>query len=112
MMMQKNTEDISTGQRINDFIQKNRKTIFITAGAIVLVFVGSVIALSLIGFVQKKAISEVEELTARYEEVRFKINDEASAEEVQTLLADINSFAKKNSGVAGGRAWSIIGRIH
>jgi tetratricopeptide (TPR) repeat protein len=110
--MQKENENVSIGQRINDFIQKNRKTIFIVAGAIIVVFVGSIIIFSLVEVFQKKAIAGAEELNRRYEEVRFRINDETSADEVQTLLVDLNSFAKKNSGIASGRAWSIAGRIH
>ena len=109
--MKKDNENAGIGQRINDFIQKNRKPIFISTGAIIIVIVGSIITLSLIETFQKKAIGGAEELNRRYEEVRYKISDEASAEEVQTLIADLNDFVKKNSGFAAGRAWSIIGRI-
>ena len=110
--MQKENENVSTGQRINEFIQKNRKSIFISVGAVILVIVGTIITLSLIEVFDKKAISGAEELNSRYEEVHHRISEETSAEEVQTLLADLNAFAKKNSGFAAGRAWSIIGHIH
>ena len=114
--MEKNSEKTNTSEWINNFIRKNRKPIFISLGVIVLFFVGSVAALSLIDVFRKKAISEVEELGRRYEELRFTISDAASAEsvnpDVDTLLADLETFAKKTSGFAGGRAWSIIARIH
>ena len=109
--MQKENENVSAGQRINDFIQRNRKPIFICAGAVFLVIVGTVITLSLADVFEKRAISGAEELARRYEEISLKINETTSAEEVQTLLEDLNAFAKKNSGIAAGRAWSIIGRI-
>jgi predicted negative regulator of RcsB-dependent stress response len=106
--MQKN-EKTSTGERINDFIQKNRKPIFIFFGVIILLFAGSVAAFSLIDVFRKKAISEVEELSRRYEQT---FSEDAVNSGTDALLADLETFAKKHSGFAGGRAWSIIARIY
>jgi tetratricopeptide (TPR) repeat protein len=109
--MQKN-EKVSTGERINDFIQKNRKPIFFFFSVIVLLFAGSVAAFSLIDVFRKKAISEVEELSRRYEQTHYIFSEDAVNSGTDALLAELETFAKKHSGFAGGRAWSIIARIY
>jgi len=109
--MEKN-EKTNAGERINDFIQKNRKPIFILFGVIVLLFAGSVAAFSLIDVFRKKAISEVEELGRRYEQTRYIFSEDTVKSETDALLADLETFAKKNSGFVGGRAWSIVARIY
>jgi tetratricopeptide (TPR) repeat protein len=110
--MQNVTETVNLNERINEFVQKNRKTIFISLGLIVLILVGTVASLSLIDVLQKKAISDVEELNRRYETLRFNIAEESVAADVETLLSDLNALAKKNPGYAGGKALSIAASIH
>ena len=109
--MQNNTE--KTGDKINDFVQRNRKGIFLILGIIVFLIAGSVVFLSLKDYLQKKAIAEVEELDLRFTELRSGGTVEnANADDIKTLLADINAFAKNKSGYAGGKAWSIIAMIY
>jgi tetratricopeptide (TPR) repeat protein len=60
---------------------------------------------------RKKAISTVEELGNRYETLRYTITEDYYASDVENLLSDLESFAKKNSGYAGSKAWSLIGNI-
>ncbi|GHV93900.1 hypothetical protein AGMMS50293_02200 [Spirochaetia bacterium] len=110
--MQNVTESVNLNERINEFVQKNRKIIFISLGLIVLILVGTVASISLIEVFQKKAISEVEELNRRYEVLRFNIAEESVAGDVETLLSDLNALAKKTSGYVGGKAWSIAASIH
>ncbi|MDR1576377.1 MAG: tetratricopeptide repeat protein [Treponema sp.] len=107
-----NNEKLSLVGRINAFTQKNRKPIFISLGCIVALLVILVAVFSLSDLFRKKAISRAEEFNRRYEELRFSINEESSAENVKTLLAELSSFAGKSSGYAGGRAWSIIAAIY
>ena len=109
--MEKN-EKTNTGERINDFVQRNRKPIFILFGVIVLLFAGSVATFSLIDVFRKKAISEVEELGRRYEQTRYIYSEDGVKPGTDALLADLETFAKKNSGIAGGKAWSIIAAIY
>lgn len=110
--MQNSSENPGLGQGINDFIQKNRKPIVIGAVALAALLVICIAALSLRDVLQRKAISEVEELNSRYEAIRHSITEEYMEIEAAELLADLETFAKKNSGFAGGKAWSIIGSIH
>ena len=109
--MQNSNEKTSVGEGINEFVQKNRKPIFVSLGLIVLLLVGCIGAFSMLDLLRKKAIGGVEELNARYEALRFTIAEESSAADVEALLGDLNAFAKKNSGYAGGRAWALIAGI-
>jgi tetratricopeptide (TPR) repeat protein len=106
------TEKLSLGERINELARKNRKPIFIVLGSTAVLLIAVVAVFSLMDLFRKKAISSVEEFNRRYEELRFTINEESSAEKVETLLAELNVFAGKTSDYAGGRAWSIIAAVY
>ena len=107
-----NTEKMNTTEKIINFVQKNRKGIFITIGILVFLFVGLVIFLYASDSINKKAIAEVEELNVRFEELGFFITDEYYADEINVLLRDLETFAQKNRGFAASRAWTIIANIH
>ena len=111
-MTMQNTEKQDLNDGINEFVRKYRKPIGIVLGAIVLLLAGIVASLSLVDVSRKKAISAAEEFNRRYEALRFNIAEESSAADVEALLAELNAFAKKTSGYAGGRAWLIIAGIH
>jgi len=105
---------------INEFIQQHRKPIFISAGAVLLFLVVFVATLSIMDILNGRAIRIVEEFGVRYETLQPSITEEYSAVDVEQLLAELEVFARKNSGAAavmnpgyvGGKAWSIIGAIH
>lgn len=106
-------EQANLNEGINDFVRKYRKPIVISLGGLVLLLAVTVGSLSLVDVFRKKAISAVEEFNRRYEVLRPGITGGlAIPAEVDTLLAELDSFAKKNTGYAGGRAWSIIAGIH
>ena len=115
------TESGSFNERINDFVQKNRKGIFISLGILVLFFAGIVVSISLMNIFRNRAIRTVEDFSDRYENLLPQITpasltEEASsnedATEVETFISEIEGFAKKTSGYAGGRAWAIIASIN
>lgn len=110
--MQNQNETDGIARTINDFIQKHRKPILISAGAVILLLILSAAAFSLIDVFRGRAISAVEDLSNRYETLRYAINEEYMERDIAELLADTESFAKKNSSYAGGKAWSIIGSIY
>ncbi|MDR2143819.1 MAG: tetratricopeptide repeat protein [Treponema sp.] len=105
-------EKAGAGESINNFIQKNRKPVFIGLGVFAAVFAGFVVSLSVADALEKRAINAAEEFGRRFDALRFNINEESSAADVEALLRDLNDFAPKNSGYAGGRAWGLIGAIH
>lgn len=108
-----NEKHPAANQRIVEFIQNNRKPIYIAAAVLALALVGSVVALILADVFRGRAIAAVEDLGARYEALRGSIawgDDEDG--EIALLLADLRAFAPRNSGYAGGRAWSMVARIY
>jgi tetratricopeptide (TPR) repeat protein len=105
-------ENVNINEAVNNFVQKNRKAIVVIIGIIVLAAAVFIAVISILDMVQKKAIGRVEELNRRYETLRFDINEASKETELADLLGDLTEFAEKNSGYAGGRAWSIIGSIH
>ena len=112
MQKQNQNENNVIGEKINDFLQKNRKIIYISAGAIVLIIVGCVVTLSLVDMSRSKAISELEELSNRYEALRYSINEEYMEGEVNDLLTELGNFSSRKSGYTGAKASLLIGNIH
>jgi tetratricopeptide (TPR) repeat protein len=116
--MQNNNENENKGDKINAFIQRNRKIIFMSLGIIVFLLAGSVAVLAISDVLRKKAIADIGELTKRYDTLHqgitddFSNDDESKAPDTEALLEDLNNFAKGKSGYAGGKAWSIIAQIH
>ena len=105
-------KDASVSERINEFIQKNRKPIFIMAAALLVLLIAVIAAFSLMDVFRNRAIAAVEELNDRYETMLPSITEEYFADDVNSLLDELTGFAKKHSGYAGGRAWLLIGGIH
>jgi len=108
------TGDAAIGDGINEFVQKHRKPLFVSAGAILLILVLCIAALSVMDMLRARAISAVEEFGSRYETLRPSIIEESSTDDAVKLIAEIEAFAKKKStiGYAGGKAWSLIGSIY
>ena len=117
--MQNQNEKTGIGEGINEFVQKNRKPIFVSLVMVVALLVISIAVLSLMDMLRGRAIVAVEEFSSRYESLRSSIHEEHADDEdehshgdVEELLAELESFAGKNSGYAGARAWTLVGNIH
>jgi len=104
--------DIAASEKINEFIRKNRKPIFITAVSLLVILIAVIAALSLIDVFRNRAIATVEDFNDRYETMLPSITEDYFTDDVNTLLEELTEFAKKHSGYPGGRAWLIIGGIH
>jgi len=113
---EKEAVNVPVGDGINDFIQKHRKPIFVSIGLILLSLIVFIIVLSVMDVVRARAISAVEEFNSRYETLLPSITEEYSEVDVEGLLADLEAFARRNSGIAtgyaAGKAWSIIANIY
>jgi tetratricopeptide (TPR) repeat protein len=105
-------EKLNIGEKINNFVQRNRKGIFIITGVIIFLFAGFVTYITLQDVFRKKAISEMEEIEKRFENIRFLLNDEDNSDDIDVLLSDAERFALKNSGYAGSKAWTIIAQVY
>jgi len=112
-MQEKNRQEKeNTGDKINDFIQRNRKAIFAISGIIIVLFIGSIVYLSINDNLNKKASVRLEELILEYDGLKDKISEEDFKEDVDACLAELEAFAAKTKGVSGSKAWSIIGEIY
>jgi tetratricopeptide (TPR) repeat protein len=119
-MANENTSD-NIADKINEFVQRNRKAIFIILGIIVVLFAGTIIYLSASEASQKKAIAAIEELNTKYSELKVDnslleedgiVDKEKQTDELNALLEDLNKFAKGKKGFAAGKAWLLIGQIY
>jgi tetratricopeptide (TPR) repeat protein len=103
----------SINEGINEFVQRHRKTIFVVAGLLLLSLILFIVSLSVLDVLRGKAIIAVEDLNARYDTLRPSIGEDYSAIDVEELLSDLESFARRTVfGYTGGKAYSIIGSIH
>jgi len=102
----------NVSEKINEFIQKNRKPIFITVASLLVILIAAITALSLIDVFRNRAIAALEELNDRYETLVSSFNDEYYADDVNSLLDELTEFANKHFGYSGGRAWFLVGGIH
>jgi len=103
----------AVSQKIVEFIQSNRKPIYVAAIAIAVAMVGSVAGLIIADAVRGRAIAAVEDLGVRYAGLRDLVSPEGERPGgLDELLADLRSFAARRSGYAGGRAWSMVASIH
>ena len=112
----KNTETLTVSQRIQEFIQKNRKTLFISLIALVVILAGLIIFVTVRERTQANAISKVDGFNRRYEEIRLHIGSgEPSAiihqVEAMALLLELGEFQNRASGFAAAWAYSISANI-
>jgi len=110
--MQNKTENVKAAEKLTDFIQRNRKVIFIITGIIVFLFAGFVANISVSDYLNKKYIAAVEELSRRYDEIADKIADDPFASDIEELISDSKDFAGNKKGLPAGKAWSIAANIY
>jgi predicted negative regulator of RcsB-dependent stress response len=111
------TDDVKKEKRsfsdaLADFIQRNRKGLLIAVIALVVLVIGFIAGNAIRSSLREKANSAVEDFARRYEVLVIDINEPEKAEEVTTLLDELNAFAGKTSGYAGARAYSLAASIY
>ena len=109
--------DLRFTEKLNDFLQKNRQSIFIVLIAIVAAIAALVIGLTVNEKQKASAFTKVDAFNERYVELYPYIaggeGDAASKqEEVISLLDEINAFAAKSSGFAAARSYSLSAEIY
>jgi tetratricopeptide (TPR) repeat protein len=109
--------DLTAGEKLNEFIQKNRNGLVAVIIILAVVLIGFIATITIREKLQSSALSRVEELNRRYEALRFYIaNETPEAVEKQTdinvLLEDANAFAGKHSGLPAARAYTIAAGIY
>lgn len=112
--MQREDQKTTLNQQINGFIQKNRTPLLAVLILLVVSFVGFIVSYSAIQASQKKASGIIEALITRYEALLPGISEGESSAEIDTLINDLNDFAKKSmaAGYSGGKAYGLIADIY
>jgi tetratricopeptide (TPR) repeat protein len=110
--MKNANEKENVNERFNDFAQKNRTAIFIVLGVLALILVGFIGVFSISSAMRNKAIAEAEELAEKYNSLQPQNAEEAMSYEMESLLAEIKSFASSAPGYAGARAWALAAAVH
>jgi len=105
-------ENQNVTDKINDFVKNHRKAIFTVIGVIIVLFVGLIAFLSISDSINKKAITALDELYGKYDDLSLNNEEDYNTPEVEALLAEIKTFAEKTNGFAGSKAWAIIGQIY
>ncbi|GHV66615.1 hypothetical protein AGMMS49928_01730 [Spirochaetia bacterium] len=99
-------------EALNNFIQRNRRTIVLTAALILVILGGAIAGLAIADGLRTRALAQAEDLNRRYETLSQDIKTPEKQSDVETLLKDLTDFGDKHSGYAGARAYSIAAEIH
>jgi tetratricopeptide (TPR) repeat protein len=114
---QKKEEVVTITQKVTDFIQKNRRILFIGLIAFVVVLAGFITFVTVREKLVEKALSQVDEYSRQYESLRVGSNSDdlyivPRMAEIAVLLVNIEGFAARNFGFAAARAYSLAANIH
>ena len=109
---EKDSQKIPFNEALVDFIQRRRKLIFASIAVIIFAFIGTVVFLIVNDNLRQNAILQVEDLNSRFDELIFFVDDEDRYEEIESLLADLVSFAENGRGFAQSKAWSLAAGIY
>ena len=112
MQDKKNKEKENIGDGINEFIQRNRKGIFVVLGIIVFSLIGAVVFFGIKDNFDKKAASELEKIIEKFDELILVFDDEERKDDIDSMLLEIESFSSKNKGFSGSKAWDLAGQIY
>ena len=112
----KRESELTFGEKLNDFMQKNRKILIIGFSAIVLVLAVYAIGSLVRDKIQANAFTRLDELVQRYDELSVYIgsDDPASIDrhiELFVLLEDLASFGSRSSGFPAARAYALRAEI-
>jgi tetratricopeptide (TPR) repeat protein len=116
---QKKEEAVSINQKVTDFIQKNRKILFIGLIVLIVALAGFITFVTVREKLQESALSQVDEFSRRYEAVRIEDYGDTDDPylvsrmgEITVILVNAEGFAARNSGFAAARAYSLAANIH
>ena len=106
-------DEVTLSQRVNDFIQKNRKILFISLIAIIVILAGFIITVITRERAQANAISQVDAFNRRYAELHPHINtgDVMQQAEIAILLVELQDFQNRASGFPAARAYTITANV-
>ena len=114
---QKQEEAVTINDRVADFIQKNRKILFIGLIALVVVLAGFITFVIVRENLLERALSQVDGFSRNYEALRIEGDSDdpymvSRMAEIAVLLVNVEGFAARNSGFAAARAYSLAANIN
>ena len=109
-------ENLSTSQKINDFIQRNRKALLVTVSAIVGGVIIFVAVVSIRDAMASSAFNKIDEFERRYQNISISYSGALADigmrdDNIGLLLEELDAFAKKNSGYVSARAYALSANI-
>jgi tetratricopeptide (TPR) repeat protein len=110
-------DELTLSEKIGEFIQRNRTRLFVGLCAVVLVIAGFIIVSVVREKTLSNALSRLDALTHRYDDLRPSILNEeemsvSQLSELALLITDISEFQNRNSGFAAARAYSLNANIY
>jgi len=114
---QKKEEEVTINEMVSDFIQKNRKILFISLIAIIAVLAGFITVVTVRERLLEKALTQIDGFSRQYETLRIDSDSDdpymvSRMAEIAVLLANIEVFAARNSGFAAAQAYNLAANIH
>ena len=113
--MQKEThKKEEMNEKVNDFVQKHRTPVYVLLIFTAVLIVGFIVSYFIYGSIRKNANSVIGELNTRYESMQADFSEDMQNEELETLISDLETFAKKIkiSGYAAGKVYGILADIY
>ena len=109
--------ELTITQKLNEFMQKNRRKIFLGFLAIIVLLVGFIVTITVRDKMQSKALTRIDAFNSRYEELKPFIAGEdfeaASRQaDITALLDELAVFADKSFGFAAARAYCMSADIY
>ena len=106
------TEKLSTSDKINEFIQKNRKILLFSLVGLLVVIIALAAFFAVRDRVATQAFTAVDAFEQRYNALRYSSEPGNWNADLVILRDEIAVFAKKNSGFAAARAYTLIAGMY
>jgi tetratricopeptide (TPR) repeat protein len=103
---------LETPHSLAGFLLKYRKLFTGLLAAIIAVVALFFVVSGVTAAGQKKELAVLEDLVERYEKLAGRLEENPADAEVETLRADLQSFAEKAHGYPGAKAWALSGAIY
>ncbi|MDR1302923.1 MAG: tetratricopeptide repeat protein [Treponema sp.] len=105
-------EGTPMSERLNRFIQRNRKPIAFGSLGILVLLIGFIATVSIRDALHTKALGQLEDFNQRYDVLRIDLEEPSKAADVQALVDELSHFAPRHTGYAGARGYSILGSLY
>ena len=113
----KKNDELGVNDKLNEFVQKNRKGLVLGLIAIVVILIGFGVGFSLKEKIATESFSKLDAFGQRYDDLKAYIGSEepdavAKQTDIGALLDDLAAFEKKTTGFAAAKAYSISADIY